>query len=58
MTPLNDHRIDYIDDLYTYKLTPEFEVFCGCGRIFTAQGSSRIEDAIAMWGRHVQEEAE
>jgi len=58
MSQLEEHRIAYMDDLYTYRLTPEFEVFCGCGYTFTAQGSSRIEDAIAMWGRHVQEEAE
>ncbi|MCT2056936.1 hypothetical protein M3D53_09800 [Dermabacter hominis] len=58
MNPIVDHRIEYMDHPYTYKLSPEFEVFCTCERTFTAQGSSRIEDAIAMWGRHVQEEAE
>lgn len=58
MNPLEDHRLDYMDDLYTYRLSPEFEVYCGCGCTFTAQGSSRIEDAITMWGQHVQEEAE
>lgn len=58
MNQLEDHRIYYMDHPYTYKLSPEFEVLCTCGRAFTAQGSARIEDAIAMWGRHVQEEAE
>lgn len=58
MNPREDHRLDCMDDPYTAFLSPEFEVWCACGHAFTAQGSDRIEDAIAMWGRHVQEEAE
>lgn len=58
MTSLIDHRLDYMDDPNTYKLSPEFELYCKCGCTFTAQGSDRIEAAIAMWGEHVQEEAE
>lgn len=58
MTPLEGHQLDYMDDPYTAFLHPEFEVWCTCGRTFTAQGGDRIEDAIAMWGRHVQEESE
>lgn len=58
MNPPEDHRLDYMDDPYTYKLSPEFELYCKCGRPFAAEGSSRIEDAITMWGQHVQEEQE
>lgn len=58
MTSLKDHELDYMDHPYTYKLSPEFEVWCKYGRPFAAQGSSRIEDAITMWGQHIQEEME
>lgn len=58
MTSLKDHWIDAISDWDTHTSSPEFELWCMCGDVFTAQGSARIEDAITMWGRHVQEEQE
>lgn len=58
MTSLERHLIAYKYDWDAHTLSPEFELYCTCGYTFTAQGSHRIEDAIAMWGRHVQEEAE
>lgn len=58
MNPLEDHWIDDMSDWDTHTSSPEFEVCCKCGHTFTAQGSYRFEDAITMWGRHVQEEQE
>lgn len=58
MNSLEGHSIDYTYDWDAHTPSPEFELCCTCGHTFTAQGSSRIEDAITMWGQHVQEEQE
>lgn len=58
MTSLKDHWIDDMGGWDTHTSSPEFELWCTCGCTFTAQGCDRIEAAITMWGRHVQEEME
>ncbi|QEU11631.1 hypothetical protein [Dermabacter vaginalis] len=58
MNSLKDHWIDDMGGWDADTSSPEFELWRTCGRTFTAQGSDRIESAIAVWGEHVQEEME
>ena len=58
MTSPKKHWLDDMGDWDAHTSSPEFELWCMCGQSFTAQGSSRIEDAITLWGQHVQEETE